>query len=282
MRLRLAVGLALVVMLVFLFRDSLQYLLSANPVYFFYGVVFYVLLNLILSFRIHYLLVKSGQHSDFIDVMKAHFAGMILGDFTPGRVGYFSAPLFAQRYGMNADAFMGVILSSQAVELVVKIFGASLAVVYFLKPEEVYLLALPAILTVAAILYLWSDIPPDIGRLREIRIHARKTARHTPFIVLISLAGWLLTGLQWYYLFLSARIDAGFVQAMLIQPLATLLMFVPLTPAGLGVFESGSALLVSAISSNLNAGVAHSILVRVSTVAADLPGLAVIMEKRGS
>lgn len=282
MNLRLVFGIAILLILFIMYRDSLLYLKNVNILYFGLSVFFYIMLNILLAYRIFYLMKKSGKNAGFSKILKAHFAGMILGDITPGRAGYFSSAVFAGSYGIDSKAFMGVILSSQAVELIVKIFASSIAVVYFIGLSELYLLAFPLLATILAIVYLWTDLPPKIGRLEEVRVHARKTSSHAIFIALISIAGWFLTALQWYFVFISLKISAGIIDALFAQPLATLLMFVPLTPAGIGVFESGSALIVSRITSDFELALAFSVMVRLSTTLADLPGVLVILRKKKS
>lgn len=278
--LRITAGIAIILLVIFMFRDSITYILSADPTMFFLAVLSYTALNMLLAYRIQYLLVRMGVDVGFLRVLKLHYAGMIASDFTPGRAGYFAIPALAKRHGLDGSKVLGAILSFQAVEMVVKILGATLAIFYLLSSGSYLTIMVPAALTVAAIAYLWSDIPPRIARLEEVRKSARMTKSYAPFIFGISLLGWIVVGMQWYFLFLSLNMDVTFMQALLLQPLATLLMFTPFTPAGMGVFESGSALLISMVTGNISYGIAHSLLVRSSTIIADIPGLAEYLSKR--
>ncbi len=278
--LRVAAGIAILTLIIFAFRDSVPLVLTADLRMFLLAVLSYSLLNLFLAYRIHYLLVRMGTGVGFLRILRLHYAGMIASDFTPGRAGYFAIPALAKRYGIDASSVLGAILSFQAVEMVVKIFGASLAVFYLLTPDSYLSLAIPGLITIAAIAYLWSDIPPRIERLEEVRRRARMTKSHAPFIFAISLAGWIVVGFQWYFLLQALGLEVSFLQAFLLQPLATLLMFAPVTPAGMGVFESGSAFLVSLITGSYASGIAHSLLVRISTILADLPGVVEYLSER--
>ncbi|WP_048095599.1 lysylphosphatidylglycerol synthase transmembrane domain-containing protein [Geoglobus ahangari] len=277
---RAIAGIVILALVIFAFRDSLTHILSANPEMFLLAVLSYTILNILLAYRIHYLLRKQGIDVRFFRILRLHYAGMIASDFTPGRAGYFAIPALARGYGIDGSAVLGVILSFQAVEMVVKILGASLAVFYLLTPSSYLGLVVPAILTLIAIAYLWSDIPPRIERLEEVRRRARMTKEHAPFIFSISLAGWVVVGFQWYFLFRALNMNVSFLQAFLLQPLATLLMFAPLTPAGMGIFESGSAFLISLLTGSVSQGVALSLLVRSSTILADLPGILEFLSKR--
>ncbi len=271
--LKIAAGAGIIVLLVLFFRDSVNYILSANPAFFAGSVVCYEILNVLLAYRIHHLLRSMGIKSRFADVFKAHLAGMIAGDFTPGRAGYFSTPVFASAYSMDSKAVMGTILSAQAVEMVVKVFGASIGIVYLLGLNELSLIVLPFLISAIAVMYLWTDMPPDFERIRMIRRYARETKKNAVFILGISIAGWVVVGVQWYLIFRALGLNVSFVQSMILQPLGTLLMFLPLTPGGMGLFESGSGFMVSVVTGSISAGIAHSILVRASTILADIPGI---------
>ncbi len=271
--LKILAGTGIIALLVLFFRDSISYILSANPVFFIGSVLCYEILNVLLAYRIQYLLKNMGIEAKFADVFKAHLAGMIAGDFTPGRAGYFSTPVFASSYSIDSKAVMGAILSAQAVEMVVKVFGASIGIAYLLGLDELYLIVLPFLISALAVIYLWTNIPPDFEKLRMIRKYARETKRNAVFILGISLAGWIVVGIQWYLIFKALGLDVSFFQSMILQPLGTLLMFLPLTPGGMGLFESGSGFMVSVVTGSISAGIAHSILVRASTILADIPGI---------
>ncbi len=271
--LKILAGSGIIILLILFFRDSVRYVLSADPVFFAGSVAFYGLLNILLAYRIYHLLKNMGIKARFADVFRAHLAGMIAGDFTPGRAGYFSVPVFAKAYDIDPSAVMGIILTSQAVEMVVKVFGASIGITYLLGLNELYLIAVPLLLSALAVIYLWTDIPPEFERLKMIRKYAKETKKNALFILGISLAGWVVVGVQWYFIFRSLDLNVNFALAMILQPLGTLLMFLPLTPGGMGLFESGSGFMVSLVTGSFSAGIAHSILVRASTVLADLPGI---------
>src|SRR5659263_789451 len=60
--------------------------------YFVLACLSYLFLNLILASRLSYLLTKTGHEIKFRDVFLSHMGGMIIGDLTPGRSGYFLTP----------------------------------------------------------------------------------------------------------------------------------------------------------------------------------------------
>jgi uncharacterized protein (TIRG00374 family) len=104
-------------------------------------------------------------------------------------------------------------------------------------------------------------------------------AKKISSIVLLNLVGWFLVGAQWYLLAKSLSIGINYWDAFMLQPLLSAVMFVPLTPSGLGITEGGSALLFTLILSSIPsvqakaAGVAYILLVRLNSIMVDSFGL---------
>ena len=59
--------------------------------------------DLVMSYRIHILLEGTGAKTNFLEILKSHFVGMLLADFTPSRTGYF-ATAAALKYNYNVPA----------------------------------------------------------------------------------------------------------------------------------------------------------------------------------
>jgi len=160
MDLKRVIGVVVLILLVYYFKDSTSYILKANPLYFLLSILCYVSLNLILALRMKFILEKLGDKTGFSEVFKTHMASMITSDVTPGRSGYLAFPKFGERYGMNFHISTASLFSTQAVEMIVKVFGSSLAIAYLLSPEDLVALFVPAILTISASVYLWTDVIP--------------------------------------------------------------------------------------------------------------------------
>jgi uncharacterized protein (TIRG00374 family) len=96
-----------------------------------------------------------------------------------------------------------------------------------------------------------------------------------PHVIGFTVVSWLLKGLQWYLIALSLNITGisyfGFV---MIHPLLTALSFVPITPAGLGLQESGIVIIFTLVFGQEPASSsAFSILARFYMILIDLAGL---------
>ncbi len=274
MDLKRVIGVVVLILLVYYFKDSTSYILKANPLYFLLSILCYVSLNLILALRMKFILEKLGDKTGFSEVFKTHMASMITSDVTPGRSGYLAFPKFGERYGMNFHISTASLFSTQAVEMIVKVFGSSLAIAYLLSPEDLVALFVPAILTISASVYLWTDvIPIKIKRLEKIREYSKLSGKFLLELLIFTLVGWILVGLQWFFISKSLNLDVTLVQSMLLQPLLSLAMFVPLTPAGAGFFEGGTAFIFSQLGISPEKAIAFALLVRVSTILADLPGI---------
>jgi uncharacterized protein (TIRG00374 family) len=97
-------------------------------------------------------------------------------------------------------------------------------------------------------------------------------------ILVLYLIGWFFATLQWYFLAKAIGIDISFFAIFLLHPLITILMFVPISPAGLGLMEGGVILVFSFFSISSAAAMAFSVLVRINILVVDLIGLRTVIK----
>ena len=65
------------------------------------------------------------------DVFLSHMGGMIIGDVTPGRSGYFLTPLILRKKaGVPITEGMACIFAPQGIEFILKVAGAIAAIIY--------------------------------------------------------------------------------------------------------------------------------------------------------
>lgn len=288
MKLRLLVGVAIIVALFYSFKDSIAAIRFFSIEHFLLAVLAYFVLNLLLALRIHYLLGKLGLNPNFKCVFAAHLGGMIAGDVTPGRSGYLSAAKLLQPCGCSTSTAMATILAPQGMEFIVKGFGALLAIVYFHYSGVTAGFVVIA-LGVTILILLWSR---KLGRLTNalasipfgnylvsMREDGIKMRNYAVQILVISLIGWPIVGMQWYFVGLSLGMQLGFVEYFLLQPLLTAFMFVPITPAGLGIMESATVVVLYMLGIEPSIAAVFAVLTRLSGVIADLPGVYVFLTK---
>ncbi|CAG0958650.1 MAG: lysylphosphatidylglycerol synthase transmembrane domain-containing protein [Candidatus Methanoperedens sp.] len=268
--------------------------------YFVLACLSYLFLNLILASRLSYLLTKTGHEIKFRDVFLSHMGGMIIGDLTPGRSGYFLTPsILKKKAGIPITEGMACIFAPQGIEFILKVAGAIAAIIYlsyYLNIEKNFIIYSgigSLILLIVGILMLlvsWNNEKMTSKFLGKIPFLNKFTGNLSSFkdrsilikdslniILMLYLIGWLFAALQWYFLGKAIGIDISFFSFFLLHPLITILMFVPLSPAGLGLMEGGIILVFSFFGISPALGMVFSVLVRISIIVVDLIGLKTVI-----
>lgn len=277
-------------------NELLQILKKTAPVYFILACLSYLCLNLVLTTRLHYLLKKIGYQVKFQTVFISHMGGMIIGDITPGRGGYFITPAILKKRGnTSVTDGMACIFAPQAVEFILKVTGAFAAIIFIshLKGinRDILVSAVigSVILLVVGILMLvlsWKSENLSSNFLSKIPFFRKFTENLLSFkeksidiknsmnaIILLYVIGWIFAALQWYYLGKSLGIELPYYVYILLHPLLSILMFVPLTPAGLGLMEGGIIIVLALFGVSPPLAMAFSVLIRASILVVDMIGL---------
>jgi uncharacterized protein (TIRG00374 family) len=268
--------------------------------YFVLACLSYLFLNLILASRLSYLLTKTGHEIKFRDVFLSHMGGMIIGDLTPGRSGYFLTPsILKKKAGIPITEGMACIFAPQGIEFILKVAGAIAAIIYlsyYLNIDKNFIIYSgigSVILLIVGILMLlvsWNNEKMTSKFLGKIPFLNKFTGNLSSFkdrsilikdslniIMMLYLIGWLFAALQWYLLGKAIGIDISYFSFFLLHPLITILMFVPLSPAGLGLMEGGIILVFSFFGISPALGMVFSVLVRISILVVDLIGLKTVI-----
>jgi hypothetical protein len=230
-------------------------------------------------------------------IFLAHLSGMLVGDVTPGRSGYLMTPKFVESVsGCSVQAGTAAIISPQGIEFLIKVVGASLAIIYLVLPVSESAMysallgtAFVLLLALALIWLAWKSEFRILGKLpfiskytpyfQEFRDKSLIVRENIAKVTLISLAGWVFAALQWQLIGLSLGLKLSFLDYFLLHPLLTALSFVPITPAGLGLVESGGVVVFYIMGLDPLSGFAFTLLARLSNVIGDLPGIALIFRK---
>lgn len=269
--------------------------------YFILACTSYLCLNFILAYRLNYLLTKIGYNLKFPAVFKSHMGGMIVGDITPGRSGYFITPaILKKNTGIRATDGMACIFAPQGIEFILKVGGAVAALLYISKNADISGTILASVglgavlLLIVGILMLiisWNDEKMTSKFLNRLPFFNKFTEKLSFFkkqsieiknsitaIIVLSLTGWIFAALHWFYLGKSLGIiELSFFVFFLLHPLITILMFMPVSPAGLGLMESGVIVVFLLFGIPAATGLAFSILVRISILLVDLIGLKTLL-----
>jgi hypothetical protein len=272
-------------------------LLKTRPEYFILAAVFYLGNEIISAAALR--MITSAKISIF-DVLISHMCGMLYANATPGRVGYYYTSFsIAKKTGTSRSGNIGILTLFQGMNFLLKVVLCITAVFYFSAyitdagSQEYLLIAglfpIAGLMIIAVALYtkvlnnLLARLPKSnkileyVGRMQETTKQVR--AGQIVKILAISLLGWMMTAAQWFFLAMSMDASIDYTTALMLQPILTTVMFVPLSPSGLGLAEGGSALLFKAVGLTLADGVAFMLLVRINSVIVDAIGLLDIRKK---
>ena len=276
---------------------------ETDTLYFILACLSYLSLNVVLASRLRYLLTRIGYQIKFPAVFLSHMGGMIVGDITPGRSGYFLTPPILKKYaGVRITDGMACIFAPQGIEFILKVGGAVAAIFYISTLSSLsrsLLISVSAgafLILVAGISMLvisWRDENLTSRFIRKLPFFNKFTENLSAFkerniqikgsinaILLLYMIGWIFAALQWFYLGKAVGIHLSFFAFFLLHPLITILMFVPASPAGFGFMEGGVIVvfLLLGIPSAKEIGLAFSVLVRVSILLVDLIGLKTVID----
>ncbi len=300
-----------IVILVLLFwqvgwQDFLDALVNIELSLFILALVFYTIDNLVLAFRYNYVLKYMGIQVPFAQVFLCHLGGMLYSDVTPGRVGYFTVPYFLKkRANVAYSSSLSAIIGLQSLEFFIKVFGCGIGLIYIgfnIENQILFVILLIGtifLLIVAVILgvIVWSEKAegvvqwlckiPLIGKIlakllpkfSDFQQQGQKIKPVIPHAIVLTSVSWLLKGLQWYLIALSLNItDISYFGFVMIHPLLTALSFVPITPAGLGLQESGIVIIFTLVfGQEAASSSAFSILARFYAILVDLAGILVFI-----
>jgi len=224
-----------------------------------------------------------------------------VGDITPGRSGYFLTPsILKKKAGTRVTDGLACIFAPQGIEFVLKVVGAIAAVFYistFTKnigadiifPAAIGIILL-LIVGIIMLVFSWQNEKTSSRFLSKIPYLNKFTGNISSFkersiglkgsinvILILYFIGWIFAALQWLYLGKALGIDLTFFQFLLLHPLLTILMFVPISPAGLGLLEGGVVVVFSLLGVPPAQALAFSVLVRVSILLVDMAGLKAVL-----
>ena len=247
----------------------------------------YFLNNLLMAYRLKKLLMTMGENIRLRLAFYSHMAGMLLSDFTPGRSGYLYVALSLNKRDVPLDKGVATITSTYLYDLTFKLIIAILGAYFiysFVFADRVGFAIIIMLLLIAGVIagYLIVMKPTDrvkalfqkrrlLQNVLQFGEQSRSIQKYAPFILSVSFAGWMLRGLQWYLIVLSMH--QSFLtplDALLLNPLLTLLSLIPLTPAGWGIQETGIVIVFAAMGISTTIATSFALLTRLVEIAVDL------------
>lgn len=228
-------------------------------------------------------------------LLPCHMCGMLYSALTPGRVGYYYvAYSLSKKLGKSISSNAGLLTLMQAINFFLKVIFSLAAVLYFsfyfITVEAKYYLILVSLAPLAVVaviaVFLYTGIPLKLlgnssGLLAKIKSYvismqdaSQNVGKMSILkIMLLSFLSWLLLGLMLYLTAKSLSLEVPYLACLMMHPLLSAIMFVPFVPAGLGLTETGSALLFKIIGLTTADGVAFMLLVRAGMIIIDSFGV---------
>ena len=255
-------------------REVVNEISSVNIFYLFLALISLFLMDIVMSYRIGLLLEELGIHLSFLAILKSHFVGMLLADFTPSRTGYFAtAAVLRYNYEVPSEKALLSIFGPQIFDFAFKLVAGSLAMFYvlfvFIGSDKGWILIggafVLAIIIGLMLLVLFSksflkmfsfiDGLPLLSKFYNVIVRMQENShvvvKKTPHLLLLIFLSWFFRSISWYLVAKSVGItlQLGFPEPVFyffLQPLVTMLEFVPSpTIAGLGLSEGGTTLVFS-------------------------------------
>jgi glycosyltransferase 2 family protein len=282
--------------IVLLLIGSIDYIQASNLLlhldwyFLLLACICYLLNNILMSVRLKKILAYLGNKVRFRIIFLSHMSGMLLSDFTPGRSGYLYVALALNKKGIPLSKGVAAITSTYIYDLLFKISLSLVAVYYFYSTITglpvayiVYLILILLLVIIAAYFVIMypGQVLHDLCQknkylksILDLGVQTRTIQKISPYIIFISFLGWILRGLEWFFVAKSlAGVSITLVQALLLNPLLTILSLIPFTPAGLGIQEAGIVGLLVLLGVGATAAAAFAFLTRFIEIIIDLIGL---------
>lgn len=278
------------------FSEFIEIIGKINPFFVVLAALAYLMNNLLMTIRMKKILTEIDRKIRFKFAFFSHMSGMLLSDFTPARSGYVYVAYALKKHGISAKSGLATITSTYIYDLFFKIIIAVIAILYVYSSifdTNTFHALIIAILMLSALIILYILIMfPSAGFLRfskkikilekliDLGAESKKIQKYSGFILSISLLGWIMKGLEWFFIAIALNItQLSLIDSLILNPLLTLFSFIPLTPAGWGIQEAGIVGLFGLIGITGTYAVSFSLMTRFVEIAVDLLGIQNLFSK---
>ncbi len=280
--------------------DLLVILTGAKIEWLVIAVIIHLIATTPTALRLAYLL---GRLDKFGTIYKANLGGMLFGDVTPARAGYFATPLIVSRKcpEIRKGSALNAMFYGQMFDFILRAGLLAMAILTFFYAlgvsQNLYLygflsLALVFALAAGFAILTYNKVPkfliPVIDRIPVVsKLYRRYTkftqsvnysAKNAGVAMGITIVGWLLTACRWIVVGYALGVDIPLEWYLFLFPALTATSFIPLSLAGLGFVEGGYALVFYALGRNTQTGVAFALVDRGIALTGDSLGLPFLTE----
>jgi len=281
-------------------------LLHANPELLAIAVVLYILLTLVMSFRIKLVLGSIGNKLSLFQIFPSNLAGLLASDFTPARIGYFfTAFSLSSKHQIPMERMIVALLGPQLFDFMIK--ATSAAILTYLVMSHVGLdgwlfnvILLVAVFFAIIFAGLLVFYPPFLDKLsfmshlpvmssvfnflRKMHLHSDKVLKVKFEVIAITFFSWVVKATEWLCLAKAININitgdliSDFFFMMIFQAALTIVQFIPIpTLAGAGASEAGFGTVLLIFGVPLELSVTFALLTRFVMIVVDAFSLPVIL-----
>lgn len=271
-------------------NQMLATLSQTNLIYFILAGVFYLINAFILAIKIN--LVKTKEMIMSIkDIFFSSQAGMLFSDVTPGRAGYaYTSYSMAKKTNTGISENLGRIALIQGLMMATKVVMIIIAFVYFsyiIQIPTIFLIAVLVPVAIVALIFivLYTELSHNV--LERIPVVKRVTKyldmmqtavreiskKNIAKIIVLDFVAWIFVALQFYFLAMALNFQLPFIISFMLVPLLSVINFIPVSPAGLGLTESGNVILFTLLGYSPAIAVSFALLWRINNIVFDLTGL---------
>ena len=311
---QLIVGFAILLWLLQLANSSEVFasILRFNPVNLIGAVAFFLTASTFVALALCTTLRRSNPNAPLRKMIMASFAGQLLSDVTPVRSGYFLTPVFLKQLAdIPVEKGMTGVLATGGINSFVKVVVCLIGLGYFtsflpLPPEITTSLLVGIIVLLVAgvflMLLMWDKrFSKLIAKLERIPLIGKKLTKFTEvfskvqkegrkikysliFVAALILLSILANATALYFIFNGIWYPSlHLIDFVFIAAFASVLTYIPITIAGLGVQEAGYVLLLhvllglplSAINPRL---VAFALITRALFTGTDMIGISPLLK----
>lgn len=273
-----------------------------NYLYLALAVFFYLVALAVVGYRFK-MVVETQTKTTFKDTFWCNLYGMLMGEVTPGKVGYILCIFPLEKRGVSKTISLSCITITQIMDFILRGIIGICAILYLAiyldiipKSESMYYLLISVFLIVGlgAMFYVlvYTTLPQKLikrfgGKHNEKLLNGlmvlqdmkTKTKSIIGRVILLTVLAWVLTGLRWVFVSYALGLNIPILVLLLLQPLITLLSFIPITIGGLGLLEGGVIKALSFLKVQEAKALAFVIVDRIVMIAVELP--AIVLRKKG-